>query len=292
MKAKDMSISELMVFQLAQQIKDESVAQVGAFTPMALAAALLAKATHAPNAMVYPIGPTGVVISKVFPISLFMLEPFVLAQGTQISHRDIVDRVQARGVPFEPISPAQFDASGNMNLSRIRTESGGVIILPGAAGIDGLSLMPRHTLILYTTRHSRQVLVPEVDFVTGPGYRIRGKSRLELGIQGCGVPGVVITNLCVMRFDGSEGNVKLETLHPGITVEQVVENTGFEIEIPHKISATTCPPEECLQILRQEIDPLGIRDIEFLKRLDRQQHVGKIMEHEISLRNQLAICRK
>jgi acyl CoA:acetate/3-ketoacid CoA transferase beta subunit len=288
MKTGDTSISELMVFQLAQQIRDESVAQVGAFTPMALAAALLAKATHAPNAMVYPIGPAGVEISRFFPISLFMLEPFVLSQGIQISHREVVDRVQTKGVAFEPISPAQFDAFGNINLSRIRRESGRIIILPGAAGIDGLSLMPEHSLILYATRHSRQVLVPNVDFITGPGHRIHGKSRSELGIPECGGPCLVITNLCVMKFNGPGGNVRLEMLHPGVTVEQVTESTGFKVEIPPDISTTPCPPDEILRILRQEIDPIGIRDIEFLKRADRQKRVRDIIEKEVSLRNRLA----
>lgn len=283
------TIAELLVHRLSQEIADEAVVQVGAYTPMVLAAALLAKATHAPRAKVYAIGPSAVEIARPFPMSLFMVEPLAVGQGVQISNREVIDRMQARGVPFEPLAPAQFDGFGNVNLRLVKTPSGRVIVLPGAAGVDALSIMPQQPLILYTTRHSRRVLVPEVDFVTGAGYRVRGKSRADLGIHGRGGPSTVITNLCVMKYDPSSPGVRLESLHPGVALEEVIENTGFAVTIPRDVPVTQGPTVERLRILREEIDPLGIRELEFLDVAARRQRLRALLQEEVLLRNRLAM---
>ncbi len=282
------TIAERMVCCLAEQLRDGSVAQVGAYTPMVLAAALLAKATHAPDARVYPIGPSAVEMRRPFPVSLFMLEPFALAQGTQISNREVIDRMQSRGVPFEPLSPAQFDRFGNVNLSRLRTPSGRTLALPGAAGVDALAIMPQEPLILYTTRHSPRVLVPEVHFVTGAGYKVRGKSRADLGIAGRGGPAVVITNLCVMRYEPALETLRLETVHPGVTVDQVTASTGFPLSVPREVPVTAEPAEAAIRLLREEIDPLGIRDLEFLDGAGRRERLRVLLREEAALRDRLA----
>lgn len=282
------TVGERMVCCLAEQLQDGAVAQVGAYTPMVLAAALLAKATHAPNAIVYPIGPSAVEMRRVFPLSLFMVEPFALAQGIQISNREVIDRMQARGVPFEPLSPAQIDRFGNVNLSRLTTPSGRVLVLPGAAGVDALAIMPQEPLVMYVTRHTPRVFVSEAHFITGAGCRVRGKSRENLGIVGRGGPAIVITNLCVMRFQPSIEMFRLETVHPGVEVDQVIECTGFKLSIPTSVPTTKEPAEAYLSLLREEIDPLGIRDLEFLDGVGRRERLRELLDEEVALQTRLA----
>ena len=136
----------------------------------------------------------------------------------------------------------QIDAKGSTNLGGIPSENGWKLRGPGSVGLPFLPQAGR--VYLYTLAHNRRSLVEKVSYVSGPGAMGEGGSK----------PSLLVTNLCVFRW---EGKWKLESLHPGIDLETVIENTGFEFEIPETIETTKPPTQEELSILR-EIDKLGV----------------------------------
>ena len=96
--------------------------------------------------------------------------------------------------------------------------------------------------------HTKRVLVDHVDFITAAGHENRD------GLPGGG-PVRVMTNLAIMDFNPETHQMRVKSIHPGITVEQVRENTGFDIEIPENVPVTPIPSEEDLRLIREEIDP-------------------------------------
>ena len=103
-------------------------------------------------------------------------------------------------------------------------------------------------------KHEKRKIIEKVEFVTSVGCYEGGNSRVEKGLQRTG--GVtVFSNLCVMETNPVSGELEVKSLHPGVTVEMVRENTGFDIPIPKDPPVTAEPIEEELTILREQIDP-------------------------------------
>jgi len=93
--------------------------------------------------------------------------------------------------------------------------------------------------------------------VTTPGHLNGGDARERTGLRGAG-PVRVITNLAVLSFDEETKRMQIDSLHPGVRLEQVIENTGFELLIPSEIRETIPPTDQELDLLRDEIDPDGL----------------------------------
>ena len=98
----------------------------------------------------------------------------------------------------------------------------------------------------------------KIDFVTTPGYLTGPGARERVGLPAGTGPYRVITQLGIMGFDEETKRMTLLSVHPGVTVDQVKANTGFELIIPEKVTVTEPPTERELKILRTEIDPAGI----------------------------------
>ncbi|MCY4630426.1 MAG: CoA-transferase, partial [bacterium] len=108
-------------------------------------------------------------------------------------------------------------------------------------------------------------LVAEVDFVSCAGYLGGGDERERLGLTGG--PELVVTNLCVMDFEPQSKHMRLRSVHPGVTVEQVLEATGFEPLLPPgDVPTTPEPSAEQVRLIREVIDPHGMRHREFRRR--------------------------
>jgi glutaconate CoA-transferase subunit B len=101
-------------------------------------------------------------------------------------------------------------------------------------------------IILFRMEHTPRVFVEDVDFITTPGTS-------DERVHRPGGPTMLITNLCVMQFLKEKKGFKLESVHPGVTVEEVVENTGFKFDIPSDIPETAAPTAEQLKILRSSV---------------------------------------
>ncbi len=158
------------------------------------------------------------------------------------------------------MGPAQLDRTGNMNISAIGDWKKPAAVLALARGVPDNTTNGKRVFYV-VNNHSKRVFVEEVDFVCGYGW---GPLRREGTIR-YGGPEKVFTNLGIMGFEQSIGRIRLESVHTGISVEQVVENTGFELVMPDPVPETAAPTDEELRLIREVIDPLGMRRLDFLK---------------------------
>jgi glutaconate CoA-transferase subunit A/glutaconate CoA-transferase subunit B len=155
--------------------------------------------------------------------------------------------------------------------------------LPGTGGIPDVTTF-LEDIYLYVPRHSRLTFVPKLDFLSGLGHhpaRTHGKGARYL-----------ITDMGQFDFNGgtpSEARMRLLTYHPGLSIQRIQARTGFELAIAPDIHETPLPNAEELRILREEIDPLGIRRLEALGGAARRQLLHDIIAREISLSSQTLV---
>jgi len=160
--------------------------------------------------------------------------------------------LQQRGyVDYGFLGGAQIDQYGNLNSSFIGDPDNPKVRLPGTGGANDIASLA--SKILVAMHHEKKRFVEKVDFITTPGYINGADSREKAGLMVGGVY-KVITHLGIFGFDEKTRRMRLEALHPGATVEEVVARTGFELIIPKEVPFTEPPTKEELRILR-ELDP-------------------------------------
>ena len=152
----------------------------------------------------------------------------------------------------------QIDKYGNANMVCVGNYDNPQVRGPGGAGL-GISGDCFKRYYIYLTAHRKYNFVEKVDFISGVGHLNGFNTRLEAGLPEGG-PCLVVTPLGVMDFESESKRMRLKSLNPGVTLEQVMENTGFELIIPANIPETKPPTDEELRILRNEIDPEGTLD--------------------------------
>jgi glutaconate CoA-transferase, subunit B len=103
-------------------------------------------------------------------------------------------------------------------------------------------------VVLFRTEHSRRTLVPKVGFISAPGGSPENVYRP-------GGPIALVTNRCLFGFDRATRRFRLESVHPGHTVEEVADNTGFAYDCPDEVPVTAAPSDTALAMLRSEIAP-------------------------------------
>jgi glutaconate CoA-transferase subunit B len=116
-------------------------------------------------------------------------------------------------------------------------------------------------LFYWSSTHDPRTFVERVDWVSCAGYLGGGDERARLGLEGG--PELVVSNLAVMDFEPESKRMRLRTVHPGVTVEQVQEATGFELLVADDVTETEPPSAEQVRLIREEIDPDGTRKAEF-----------------------------
>jgi glutaconate CoA-transferase subunit B len=140
------------------------------------------------------------------------------------------------------LSGGQIDGAGNINLVSVGDYGHPLTRFPGSFGSAYLYyVVPK--VILFRTEHSRRTLVPRVDFISAPGVSAPNVHRT-------GGPIALVTNRCVFGFDPGQGGFRLTSVHPGHTVTEVVENTGFAFERPEDVPTTAAPSGETLRLMR------------------------------------------
>jgi glutaconate CoA-transferase subunit B len=145
------------------------------------------------------------------------------------------------------LSGGQIDGQGNINLVSIGDYEHPKTRFPGSFGSAYLYyVVPK--VILFRTEHSRRSLVPKVDFISAPGVS-------EPNVHRSGGPVALITNRCLFDFDKIKGRFRLASVHPGHTVEEIVEHTGFDFDRPDTVPTTPAPSPETLRLMRQEVAP-------------------------------------
>ena len=259
----DYSIDELMVTALAQYFQDDDQACNGMASFIPVAAFMLARMTHAPE-LVWIASSVGLeprperIPASTLEAPLWRDSIMYLDQYT-----DFWNIVQnGRWIQKFCVGAAQLDQYGNANNSVIGADyHQPKVRLPGTAGLADLCSMGK-LLYYWNPDHSPRTLVEKVDYISGAGYLDGGEAREQLGL-GAG-PQAVITNLAVLDFHPENKKMRLKSVHPGMSVEQVQNATGFELLMPDgNIPITQAPSREQVRLIREAIDPDGTCKLRF-----------------------------
>jgi acyl CoA:acetate/3-ketoacid CoA transferase beta subunit len=184
------------------------------------------------------------------------------ADGSRIAEgwvpfRDVFTLLAA-GKRHIMMGASQLDQFGNQNISCIGDWSRPKAQLIGVRGAPGNTV--NHPVSYWVPRHSRRVFVDQVDMVSGVGYdRAAG---LSAAIAGFHELRMVVTNLAVLDFGGSEHSMRLRSVHPGVSVTDVADATGFVLASPLQVPQTRRPTAPELTIIREQLDPDSRRDLE------------------------------
>ena len=243
-----------MVVEASRYINDGDTVMVG--TGMPMVASLFAQKNHAPH-MCY-IVETGPVAPEVIPTPISVSDPRVMYRAVRLgSLLDALGGVLQRGladVAF--LGGAQVDQFANVNSTVIGDYEHPKVRFPGSGGANDLASHAARIVII--TRHERRRFPERCDYITSPGYIDGPDGRQNAGLPVPYPDIYVITDLTVMAIDKSRGRLRVEKLMPGVTVDQVRENTGFEpLEAP-EIVAVDPPSSEELRLLREDVDPGGM----------------------------------
>ena len=275
------TVDELMVCWLARRLDNDSIASAGAVSPLAATSYLLAKATHAPGLAIFMTS-GGLLDVAVRPMLLSLGEALDTASaavqcGGEDSYRWYY---QPGRVTCEVVTVAQVDRRARTNNVELTSPSGRRIRLPGQGGMADVADM-HQDFILYLTRHSPLTLVESVSRVSAARSLTGPAARRRAGLR----PGVIrlITNLGVFGFADDRGELVLESLHPGVSLEELRESTGFEPAVAGDLGVTPEPPPEMLRVLREQIDPLGIRRLEFAAARERGELLAACIAAEQDL---------
>ncbi len=248
------SLMELMVCVAARQLEDGKTAVIG--TGMPLAAAMLAQKTHAPNLII--LFEAGGVAPTLERLPLSVADSYTMTGGLMHSSMDEIMTACQRGVvDYTFLGGAQIDTYGNLNSTMVGTDlQRPKVRLPGSGGANDLASLCWKTLII--TPHDKRRFVPKLDFLTTPGYLSGAGAREAAGLPAGTGPYKVISTLALMGYDPDTRRMRVESLHPGVTVEDVQSNTGFELLFVKPLSVTAEPTDDELQVLRDQVDPLGL----------------------------------
>ena len=167
-----------------------------------------------------------------------------------LSITDVLLLLQRGYVDVGFMGGAQIDRYGNLNSSFIGSPENPSVRLPGTGGGNDISSL---TQMIVAIKHEKRRFVEKVDFVTSPGFLNGNSTRHDTGLISGGMYRVV-TDLAIMGFDEKTKSMKVEALHPGVTAEEVRDNTGFDILINENVGVTKAPSDEELSVLRH-LDP-------------------------------------
>ncbi|HOE70892.1 MAG TPA: CoA-transferase [Brevefilum sp.] len=240
---------ELMVVNAARLLNDHDVVFVGVGIPNL--ACNLAMRTHAPNLqMIYEAGVIGAQPARL-PLSIG--DPTLVTGATAVcSMYDIFSLYLQRGnVDVGFLGGAQIDQFGNINATVIGEYKHPKVRLPGSGGSMEIAAWANRCYII--TPHQKRRFPARVDFHTSAGFLSGGDARVKTGVRGGG-PQAVVTNLGILTPDDN-GELVLTALHPGVSFDQVYENTGWSLKQARDCQVTAPPTEEELTILREKLDP-------------------------------------
>jgi acyl CoA:acetate/3-ketoacid CoA transferase beta subunit len=174
-----------------------------------------------------------------------------------IPFRSVFDTVWA-GRRHVIMGASQIDPYGNQNIANIGPWAQPKAQLLGVRGGPGNTV--NHATSYWVPRHTAKVFVPAVDMVSGVGYdRARAAGPW---IDAHHEIRRVVTNLAVLDFASPDHQMRLASVHPGVTVDDVVANTGFELVVPAEVPESRRPTDEELTLLRETLDPTGLREQE------------------------------
>jgi len=232
---------EIMAVSMARLLRDGETVFHGVASTLPMVAILMAQRLQAPN-LVY-LNITGSTDPSPERLPVSTVDPRLL-KGTRsmVTLTDLFDLAARGRLDTAFLSGVQIDANGRINMSVIGDFTRPKVRLPGGAGSAALMPSARRT-ILWRTKHDPRVFVPKLDFVTATGNVDR-----------------VVTSLC--RFRRRDGRLVVESVHPGVSSDQLVAATGFAIDVDESTLITPAPTETELAALAA-VDPEGVSYSEF-----------------------------
>ncbi len=245
----DYTPSELMAAAGARELQDRQVVAVGLGLPVV--ASFLAKQTHAPHmTMLFELG---VIDPQPVDCGVGLADPRVWYRANVLSSFvDILGAVLHKGrVDVGFLGGLEVDQYGNLNTSLVGDPHGKFRHMIGSGGANDIASCAQRTIIIM--RHEARKLKETISFITSPGYISGGDSRSRAGLRGG--PSRVITDKAIFGFHPESKHMMLISIHPGNTLEDVLDTMGFSPVVPQVVPFTEPPTGEQLRLIREVIDP-------------------------------------
>ena len=241
---------ELMAAAGARELKDGEIVAVGLGLPVI--ATFLARRTHAPNITI--ILELGVVDPEPLEVGVDGLsDPRIWYRAkVHTSFADMLGSVLHKGlVDVGFLGGLEIDAYGNLNTTLLGDPRKKFRRFTGSGGGNDVASNAKRTVIIM--RHEARKLNETISFITSPGYLRGNDERERMGLRGG--PNRLITDKAVFGFDPESKRMRLESIHPGITLEEVLANMNFQPIVPDHLPITEPPTAEQIRLIREEIDP-------------------------------------
>jgi len=244
---------ELMAAAGARELKDGEIVAVGLGLPVI--ATFLAKRTHAPNITI--MFELGVIDSEPIKVGVDGLSDPRIWYRAKIhtSFADMLGSVLHKGlVDVGFLGGLEIDPYGNLNTTLLGDPKGKFRRFTGSGGGNDVASNAKRTVVII--RHEARKLNKAVSFMTSPGYLRGNGERERMGLRGG--PSRVITDKAVFGFDPVSKRMRLESIHPNATIDDVLSNMNFEPIMPDELPVTAPPTAEQVRLIREEIDPEGM----------------------------------
>jgi glutaconate CoA-transferase subunit B len=245
--------SEIMIAASARQLAEVRNCFVGVGLPNIVCN--LAQRTVAPSLqLVYESGVFGARPERL-PLSIG--DPTLVTGATAVTSMFelFAYYLQAGLIDVAFLGGAQIDRFGNLNTTVIGSYDHPKVRLPGSGGACEIAIHARQILVIM--RQAQRSFVGELHFRTSPGHSGDPAHDAARGWSGSG-PTSVVTDLATYGFDAGTGEMTLLTLHPGVTLEDVRANMGWDPKVAPDLGETPAPTEEELRLIREELDPGGV----------------------------------
>jgi glutaconate CoA-transferase, subunit B len=241
--------TELLICTAARLMTDNTTALIGTGIPMLAAA--LAQRMHAPNLVtLFEFGGSGAILDEL-PLAV---------GGESTFHRaisaagicEIFETAQRGFIEYGFLGGAQIDPFGNLNSTTIGDHDHPKVRLPGSGGANDIGSHCWRTIAIM--RQDTRRFMEKIDFITTPGYLSGPGAREKAGLPPGTGPYRVVSNLAVLGYHPETKRMMLLATQPGISVDEVKQNTGFELAISDQVDQNPPPTLEELRILREDVD--------------------------------------
>ena len=248
MDERPYTATEMMIVASARLLEGERVCFVGVGPPNI--ACNLAKRTVSPDLeLVYESGVFGAVPARL-PLSIG--DPTLVTGSLQATSMFelFAYYLQAGLIDVGFLGASQIDRFGNINTTVIGDYAHPKVRLPGSGGACEIAINARKVFVIMP--QSKRSFVDRIDFTTSPGH-LTGDRPIGWGAG----PSAVVTGLGTYRFDEATGEMVLATTHPGVSVDEIRDNTAWDLRIADDLTETPLPSLEELGLIRDELDPEG-----------------------------------
>jgi len=244
--------TEFLIACASSHVKDGE--NVFGGTGMPLLAALLAKETHAPRSNL--ISEAGFIDARPREVPLSVADTrYYYGCSAAIGLIETLGfLLQGGKIDVGFLGAAQIDEYGNLNTSYIGPYQAPKVKLPGSGGGNDIASSAKRLIVMMS--HDKRKFLKKLDYMTSPGYLEGPGSREKYSLVGGG-PEIVITDMCQMDFDSETKKIRLKSVHPGFTVDDIKENVMFDLIIPDEVPTTPEPTLEQIDIMHK-LDPNGI----------------------------------